>query len=104
MFIDTEAHVFTRDEEVLKIIPTGVHHIVEVGGSGTIEKSFASIAFGGCISSIGFVAGSAPREIPNINGMALMKSATLRGILIGSREQFIRMNAQIETNKISQSF
>lgn len=34
----------------------GVDHIVEVGGPGTIEQSFEAIAFGGVVSTIGFVA------------------------------------------------
>ena len=31
------------EKEVAKIIPTGVHFVVEVGGSGTIERSFQSL-------------------------------------------------------------
>ena len=52
------------------------------------------------IASIGFVAGEAATPVPNINGMALSKAATLRGILIGNRDQFEDMNAHIEANSI----
>ena len=52
------------------------------------------------IASIGFVAGEASSPVPNINGMALSKGATLRGILIGNRDQFEDMNAHLESNNI----
>lgn len=88
------------EKEVEKIIPTGVHFVVEVGGSGTIERSFKALAFAGMIASIGFVAGEAATPVPNVNGMALSKGATLRGILIGNRDQFEDMNNHINANGI----
>ena len=44
------------DQEVLKITGgEGAHHIVEIGGPGTIDKSLNSIRMGGNIHIIGFL-------------------------------------------------
>lgn len=75
----------------------GVDHVVEVGGPGTLEKSFNSIKRGGVISTIGFVAQGEP---PNIAYHALLTGATFKGVLVGSRQQFEHMNQIIEDHKI----
>lgn len=75
----------------------GADHVVEVGGPGTLEKSFASIKRGGVISTIGFVAQG---EAPNVSFHTLLTSAVFRGILVGSRGQFEHMNKIIEDHKI----
>lgn len=54
------------------------------------------------IGAIGFVAGEAKTPLPNVNGMALGHAATLRGILIGSREQFEAMNKHITATGLSE--
>ncbi|KAJ1957324.1 hypothetical protein GGI12_005056 [Dipsacomyces acuminosporus] len=77
------------EEEVLKITDgKGVDLILEVAGPKTIEKSFKAIASGGTIAQIGFLATEGDGENANIPALALRKSAILRGILIGSVEQF----------------
>ncbi|EST07830.1 Alcohol dehydrogenase GroES-like protein [Kalmanozyma brasiliensis GHG001] len=75
----------------------GVDHVVEVGGPGTLEKSFNSIKRGGVISTIGFVAQGEP---PNVAYHALLTGAYFKGILVGSREQFEHMNQIIEDHQI----
>ncbi|KAN0066553.1 hypothetical protein ACQY0O_000647 [Thecaphora frezii] len=75
----------------------GADHVVEVGGPGTLEKSFASIKQGGVISNIGFVAKG---EAPNVALLTLQKGALFRGVLIGSREQFEQLNSIIELHRI----
>ena len=62
-----------------------------------------SQALGGMIGAIGFVAGEAKTPLPNVNGMALAQAATLRGILIGSRQQFEAMNQHITATGLSES-
>ncbi|UZJ51034.1 hypothetical protein CBS101457_000354 [Exobasidium rhododendri] len=85
------------EKEVLKVSPDGATHILEVGGAGTIEKSHACIKRGGVIVNIGFVAQG---EMPNLALLNLMAGSILRGVLVGSVEQFRQMNECIETHQI----
>ncbi|NQV54616.1 MAG: NAD(P)-dependent alcohol dehydrogenase [Rhodospirillales bacterium] len=72
----------------------GVHHVVEVGG-GTLPQSIASVALGGQIHQIGFVAG---REVP-FNAPAFVGNfATLNSVLVGSKASFEDMNAAMVVN------
>lgn len=63
---------------------------------------FASQAYGGMISAVGFIAESTEDALPDINALILGAVATYRGILIGSRAQFKDMNAHIEAVGISE--
>jgi NADPH:quinone reductase-like Zn-dependent oxidoreductase len=81
----------------------GVDHILEVGGEKTLKQSFEALAFGGSIAFIGYL--SILGVGPSMSGLdvcigTLTKNASVRGILIGSVEQFNAMNAAIETHKI----
>ncbi len=74
----------------------GVDLVVEVGGAGTLEKSVKSLRHGGQIALIGVLAGGSGFDpLP-----LMMKAATLRGIFVGSRTQFIAMNTFLEQNTI----
>ncbi len=68
----------------------GVDHVIEVGGPGTLEKSIASVAAGGHIALIGVLTGF------GVFGGSLFplvaKNATLSGIYVGSRDDFLAMN------------
>ncbi|RDW64678.1 hypothetical protein BP6252_10329 [Coleophoma cylindrospora] len=44
----------------------GADHIIEIGGAGTIQQSIESIAHGGIISAIGFLATASPGQIPDL--------------------------------------
>jgi NADPH:quinone reductase-like Zn-dependent oxidoreductase len=71
---------------------TGVDHVVEVGGAGTLPQSFRAVRYGGRIGLIGVLSepGAAvdPRPL-------LMKGARLQGIYVGSREMFASLNRAI---------
>lgn len=70
---------------------TGVDHVVEVGGAGTLPLSIRAVARGGHIALIGVLAGQGeidPRPL-------FLKSARLQGIYVGSREMFEEMNRAI---------
>jgi len=67
----------------------GVDQIVEVGGGGTLEKSVGCLATGGHIALLGVLAG--PGSLAN-PFLLVVKSATLSGIFVGSKEHFARMN------------
>lgn len=73
--------------EVLKITHgRGVDLILDNGGSGTIKESINALAHGGTIALIGFLAQAKQEEMPDVCALALGKSATLRGIPVGSKE------------------
>lgn len=68
----------------------GVDHVVEVGGAGTLKESLDAVRRGGQVNLIGVLTGG------EIEPSAIMrKSVTLRGIYVGSREMFKRMNRAI---------
>ena len=75
----------------------GVHQVLEVGGTGTLPQSIASLAPGGHIALIGGLAGFGG-DIP---AMALLHAnATASGIYVGSRANFEAMSAFIERHRI----
>ncbi|MEM8876192.1 MAG: NAD(P)-dependent alcohol dehydrogenase [Planctomycetota bacterium] len=73
----------------------GVDHVIEVGGNGTLQRSLQSTAVGGTVSLIGLLSDGQPNILP-----ALLNAQTIRGIYVGSAEQFRAMNRCIEQNKI----
>jgi len=75
----------------------GVDHVVEIGGTGTLPHSIASIRTGGIISMVGLLAVSSEK----INPMPLLTiGGIMRGVLVGSRELFEAMNRAIAYHKI----
>ncbi|EIW56497.1 GroES-like protein [Trametes versicolor FP-101664 SS1] len=76
----------------------GVDHILEIGGAGTIMQSVTAIRNGGTVSIIGFVAGQG--DVSMLPLLVLGKAAIVRGILVGSREQFEKMNRLISANHL----
>src|SRR5262249_40268343 len=86
------------DAEVLKLTGgRGVDCVVEVGGAGTLGRSFQALAHGGKVGLIGVLTGRAG----DINPYTLMfKGGNVHGIFVGTREMFEQMNAAIELNRI----
>jgi NADPH:quinone reductase-like Zn-dependent oxidoreductase len=75
---------------------SGIDHIVEVGGAGTLERSLKAVRVGGMISVIGALAAGG-----GINPvLVLMKSIRLQGIFVGNREMFEAMNRAISLHKM----
>jgi NADPH:quinone reductase-like Zn-dependent oxidoreductase len=80
------------DKPVRELTGAGADHIVEVGGAGTLPKSFKAVRMGGTISLIGNVTGGGEvNPVP-----VLMKTIRLQGIFVGSRVMFEAMNRAIE--------
>ncbi|KAK2009099.1 zinc-binding dehydrogenase, partial [Colletotrichum eremochloae] len=78
----------------------GVDHIIEVGGPGTLEQSLKAVKLEGVISIIGFLSHrNSPKEQPTMLD-ALANICTVRGIFVGSKQQFEEMNQAIDANKI----
>jgi len=89
-------------EEVMKFSDgRGADIILETGGAQTLRKSFACVAFGGCIACIGYLSGKdEPSGGMNVNVLALSRNVTLKGILNGPRERFEEMVEFLEENKV----
>ena len=75
----------------------GVDHIVEVGGAGTLPRSFKAITPGGRIYVIGVLTGKGATIDPT---PILAKSIHLDGVYVGSRAMYTRLIAAIEANNI----
>jgi NADPH:quinone reductase-like Zn-dependent oxidoreductase len=75
----------------------GVDHIVEVGGAGTLGRSFKAVRTGGTISLIGVLTGGGGSVNPT---PVLMKAILLRGIYVGSRDTFEAMNRALSLHRV----
>lgn len=70
----------------------GADLVVEVGGSGTIDKSVAAARFGGIVALIGVLTGVSG---PVSTAAILRRHVRVQGIYVGSREMFEEMNRAI---------
>ena len=75
---------------------TGVDHVVEVGGVGTLAQSMQAVGFNGEVALIGVLT----RTGETGPHALMMKGASLRGIFVGSRGMAERLNACIDANGI----
>jgi len=75
----------------------GVDQVVEVGGAGTLTRSFGAIRVGGRISMIGGLSGAATELDPRL---ILARRANVQGISVGSTQMFEAMNRAIAANAI----
>ncbi|MCU1289414.1 MAG: NADPH:quinone reductase [Acidobacteria bacterium] len=71
---------------------SGVEHVIEVGGAGTVQKSLNAVKMGGHIAIIGALSGG-KGEISPVS--ILMKSIKMQGIFVGSKQMFEDMNRLI---------
>ena len=76
---------------------SGVDHVIEVGGPGTLPQSIQAVGIGGHIAMIGGLTG-ASGEVPVANLKA--KQARLQGLIVGSRSDQIDMVRALETTGI----
>jgi NADPH:quinone reductase-like Zn-dependent oxidoreductase len=84
------------NKEVMKITgDNGVDNVIEVGGAGTLAKSFLSLGYGGQVSLIGVLSG--PEGDTNPHSI-MLKGGKLQGIFVGSRAMFEDMNRAISIN------
>lgn len=75
---------------------SGVDHVVEVGGAGTLPQSLRAVRIGGLVSLIGVLAGGAGADTSSV----LRKGITLQGLFVGSREMFEEMNRAIAQHRM----
>jgi NADPH:quinone reductase-like Zn-dependent oxidoreductase len=73
-----------------------LHHVVEVGGLGTLAQSIQAVGFGGEIALIGVLSMQG-----DANPMPLMiKGASLRGIFVGSAAMARDLNAFVDAHQL----
>ena len=84
-------------EMAYEIAGHGVDAVLEIGGSGTLENSLASIRHGGHINIIGYMAGV---EMGITVFPLIIKNANLHGIGAGNREDFEAMMQCVQTHEI----
>lgn len=84
------------DQKVLELTEgRGADHVVELGGPGTLPRSYQAVAPGGEIALIGVIT----RPEGDLNPWPLMpKNATLRGIFVGGKPLFEGLNRAIAVN------
>ncbi|KAL5618080.1 hypothetical protein FOVSG1_000302 [Fusarium oxysporum f. sp. vasinfectum] len=93
--------------EAMKITKgKGVDHIIEIGGTLTLQASFDAIGFNGQIHCIGHITNPDPlgagKDLrgPDAAFLALDRLCVVRGVVVGSREQLQDMLECFETNDI----
>ena len=80
-----------------EITGSGVDHIIEVGGQGTLPESLRAIRPGGTISMIGVLAGG---TMDAKLGLVVTRHVRLQGITVGSRDDFEAMMRAISLAKL----
>ena len=84
------------EKAVVELTGTGVDHVVEVGGPGTLARSLRAIRVGGKVTLIGVLAGAA-----EINPMLIFaRRANVQGISVGSKQMFEAMNRAISASRL----
>ncbi|KAM0199687.1 hypothetical protein ACHAQD_012260 [Fusarium lateritium] len=84
----------------------GVDHIIEVGGTLTLQASFDAIGFNGQINCIGHITNPDPlgagKDLrgPDAAFLALDRLCVVRGVVVGSREQLQDMLDCFEVNEL----
>ena len=66
----------------------GADHVVELGGTSTLEQSLRAVRAGGTLSLIG-VLGGAKLDAPL--GLVVTRAVRLQGVTVGSRDDFMAM-------------
>lgn len=75
----------------------GVDNVIEVGGAGTLGRSFAATRMGGTISLIGVLTGRAENPSP---GHVMRNLQRMQGIYVGNRRMFLELIQCIEVKRI----
>lgn len=80
------------DAEVIRLTGgSGVDHVVEVGGAGTLPRSVNATRVGGLVTVIGVLSQGAGLDSLKV----LMKSLHVQGVFVGSRQTFEDLNRAI---------
>ncbi|HEY0469481.1 MAG TPA: NAD(P)-dependent alcohol dehydrogenase [Polyangiaceae bacterium] len=75
----------------------GAHHVLEVGGAGTITESVRALGLGGSLSVIGVLSGAQPQlDLRPI----LMQDLRIQGVFVGSRDTFLHLLELVRTHDL----
>ncbi|HKQ13484.1 MAG TPA: NAD(P)-dependent alcohol dehydrogenase [Steroidobacteraceae bacterium] len=75
----------------------GADLVIDVGGKETLEQSVKSLAYGGMLSIVGGLSG----YDGSISSLGLLnKTASARGVYVGSRADYQRMSAFIDQHRL----
>ncbi|KAK6437639.1 hypothetical protein LTR95_006168 [Oleoguttula sp. CCFEE 5521] len=86
------------EEKVLELTGgRGVDVVVENGGMESLVQSLKAVRKGGMISQVGYLGKQDTAALAGFVSLLIDKTATLRGINVGSRREFEEMNRFIET-------
>lgn len=75
----------------------GVDRVIEIVGASNVNKSVEAVAMSGIISLMGMLGGFRG-EIDT--GDIMEKNIRLQGVMVGSKEMFANMNADLEQSKL----
>lgn len=86
------------DKAVLELTAgRGADLVVEVGGSGTFDRSVAATRFGGTVALIGVLSGTGGSVF---TAGILRRHIRIQGIYVGSREMFEEMNRAVAAHQL----
>jgi len=86
------------EQEVLRITAGhGADCVVEIGGAGTLGRSYQALARGGKVALIGFLAGPQGDTAPH---PLMLKAGTVHGIFVGDRPMFEALLRAVAVNRI----
>jgi NADPH:quinone reductase-like Zn-dependent oxidoreductase len=87
------------EQEVLRVTSgRGVDCVVEVGGAGTLGRSYQALARGGKVALIGFLAGPQGDTAPH---PLMLKAGSVHGIFVGDRPMFEALLRAVSVNRIA---
>ncbi len=89
------------DQEVQRLTGGGVDVVVEVGGAGTLPKSYQALGWAGKIALIGVMTPIDPADAMQLNPIGLaFKAGNVHGIMVGNRRMFEGMVAAMAANDL----
>jgi NADPH:quinone reductase-like Zn-dependent oxidoreductase len=87
------------EREVLRVTGgRGVDCVVEIGGAGTLGRSYQVLARGGKVALIGFLAGPQGDTAPY---PLMLKAGSAHGIFVGDRPMFESLLRAVTVNRIA---
>jgi NADPH:quinone reductase-like Zn-dependent oxidoreductase len=85
--------------EVLRLTGgRGADCVVEIGGAGTLGRSYQSLARGGKVVLIGFLAGPQGDTAPH---PLMLKAGSMHGVFVGDRPMFEALLRAVAVNRIA---
>jgi NADPH:quinone reductase-like Zn-dependent oxidoreductase len=87
------------EQEVVRVTGgRGVDCVVEIGGAGTLGRSYQALARGGKVALIGFLAGAQGDTAPH---PLMLKAGSVHGIFVGDTPMFESLLRAVSVNRIA---